>query len=68
MFQSPGFDEGLWLVLLNRNLRFCATCIGETIRSCWMQQNHKNHIVLSPENFRYMENDSVCFERFGQIH
>jgi len=47
MRKSPGFDEGHWLFLPNGCPRFCATCISESFRSCWMQLKPKNHTVLS---------------------
>ena len=51
MRKSPGFDEGHWPLLLNECPWFCATCIGETFRSCMMQRSQKNHTVLSLEKF-----------------
>ena len=69
MRKSPGFKVGHWSELLNECPRFCATCIGETIRSCLMSRKPKNHTVLSPEIFRnFTQKDAAVCRNFRQIH
>lgn len=61
MRKSPGFDEGHWLKMPNSCPRFCAACIGESFRSCWMQRKPKNHTVLSLQKFFSRRTKIVCF-------
>lgn len=51
MRKSPGFDEGHWPLLLNECPWFCATCIGETFRSCMMQRSQKTTLCFRWKNF-----------------
>lgn len=63
MRKSPGFDEGHWPLLLNECPWFCATCIGETFRSCMMQRSQKNHTVLSLGKFFKSEKNHQRFSK-----